>query len=319
MQIDLGQFYFSLIVIGIIILLGFFLGKTKKINENTNKQLVNLLLSVFMPASLFNAFPYGMSEESYEMFVKGLIGGFIIMFAVIFVGKIIFHNKKVFKKELSDEAQFAFAFNNATFLGYPLIAAAFGGDVLIAYCGFIIAFNLALFSYGVWLFQHKISWKFIINTIINPNVIAVVLGMILSLSNLREDVPSVINQSINYIAAATTPLSLICIGYMLSTAKLKLVLKKWQLFIVALVQLTIAPLVTWGVLTVINLFIPTAFPVEVIVVCTLIQALPTATSLGLFAEKYGGDVGESSELVVISTLMSVVTLPIATMLLSNMI
>ena len=143
--------------------------------------------------------------------------------------------------------------------------------------------------------------------------------MILSLSNLREDVPSVINQSINYIAAATTPLSLICIGYMLSTAKLKLVLKKWQLFIVALVQLTIAPLVTWGVLTIINLFIPTAFPVEVIVVCTLIQALPTATSLGLFAEKYGGDVGESSELVVISTLMSVVTLPIATMLLSNMI
>jgi predicted permease len=51
------------------------------------------------------------------------------------------------------------------------------------------------------------------------------------------------------------------------------------------------------------------FPEEVIVVCTLIQALPTATSLGLFAAKYGGNDIESSELVTISTTLSIITMP----------
>jgi predicted permease len=51
------------------------------------------------------------------------------------------------------------------------------------------------------------------------------------------------------------------------------------------------------------------FQEEVIVVCTLIQALPTATSLGLFAAKYGGNDIESSELVTISTTLSLVTMP----------
>ena len=77
----------------------------------------------------------------------------------------------------------------------------------------------------------------------------------------------------------------------------------------AIIQLTIGPLVTWGLLTLMQ------FPVEVIQVCTLIQTLPTATSLGLFAVKYGGNAEESSELVTISTLFSVVTMPLMVLLL----
>ena len=96
---------------------------------------------------------------------------------------------------------------------------------------------------------------------------------------------------------------------MLSQAKIKKVFKKWKLMLTALIQLTVGPLVTWGLLTLMQ------FPVEVIQVCTLIQTLPTATSLGLFAVKYGGNAEESSELVTISTLFSVVTMPLMVMLL----
>ena len=54
----------------------------------------------------------------------------------------------------------------------------------------------------------------------------------------------------------------------------------------------------------------TASADEVIVVCTLIEALPTATSLGLLASKYGGDEAEASQLVTISTVLSIITMPI---------
>ena len=307
MDIDFSKFYSSLAVIIIIILFGFFLGKIKWIDKNTNKKLVNLLLMVFMPASLFCAFPTEYSDTYSNLFFEGLIGGAVTMLLVVAAAKILFI-KRFFPGELSYNAQFAFIFNNATFLGFPLINMAFGERGIIPYCGFIMAFNLALFSYGVWLFERQINAKFILKTLVNPNILAVVIGMILFLLriNVATTVP-VLYDSIKYISGATTPISLLCIGYMLSTAQFRALIKHWRLFIISALQLLLAPAITYFVTK--FLF---NFPDEVVLICTLIQALPTATSLGLFAEKYGGDVSETSQLVVISTLMSTVTLPAVT-------
>ena len=303
---DLSLFYASLATIVIIISLGFLLGKKKMISEKTNKDLVNLLLSVFMPAALLNAFPTTFDQGSADLFVKGLLAGLAVMFAMTLAAQFFF-GKWLFKGELRYEAKFAFIFNNATFLGYPLISTAFDKSVVIAYCGFIVAFNFALFSYGVFLFERKLSLKFFKNLLLNPNIIAVVLGMVMFLFSFQLWPP--LQNAISYVASATTPLSLICIGYMLSHAHLKQLWKRWRLAVIALIQLIFAPLLTW------LLLVALYFPKEVIIVCTLIQALPTATSLGLFAEKYGGNQVESSELVVISTALSMATLPVVVLLL----
>lgn len=301
MDIELTTFYARLAAIGIILLLGFCLGKWKLISTNTNKELTNLLLTVFMPASLFVAFPNEYDESTINLFFSGLLAGIIVMLMLIIVSRVIF-NKYLFKGGLRFESQFALIFNNATFLGYPIVVNTFGPSGTIAYCGFIIAFNIALFSYGIWLFEHKISLKLLKSVATNPNIIAVLLGMILFLANVH--LPNFITDAVGYVGGATTPLSIICIGFMLSRADFKVLIKKWRLFIVALVQLVFGPLITWGLLTALH------FPVEVIQVCTLIQALPTATSLGLFATKYGGNNIESSELVTISTLLSIITMPL---------
>ena len=292
MEINLADFYSRLGTIAVLLALGFLLGKLKLISTETNKQLVNLLLMVFMPAALFSAFPATYSEASLQMFFSGLVGGFIVMLAGIIASRLIF-NKRLFKKDLHYESQFAFIFNNATFLGYPIISHAFGEAGVVPYCGFIIAFNLALFSYGIYLFEHKLSWHLVRQTVTNPNIIAVLLGMVCFLLNFQ--IPSFLNDAISFTGSATTPLSLICIGYMLSRAKIIKLLKRWRLLIVAAIQLTVSPIITHFIL------FGLGFPSEVVVVCTLIQALPTATSLGLFAAKYGGNETESSELVTIST------------------
>lgn len=301
MELNLSNFYTSLGVIAIIVLLGFFLGKKNLIDEAANKKLVGLLLSIFMPASLFSAFPASADEGLLNLFFLGLLAGFIVMLTLILLSKLIF-NHHLWQKSLASEAQFAFIFNNATFLGYPIISTTFGEEGIIPYCGFIIAFNLALFSYGIWLFRRHDAKHFLKKTLLNPNIIAVLLGMLIFLFHV--ELPTFLNSSVKYVAGATTPLSLLCIGYMLSSANLKKVLKSWRLLVISLIQLLLAPFVTFGLLSLLKL------PSEVIIVCTLIQALPTATSLGLFAEKYGGRVEESSELVVISTLCSVLTLPL---------
>lgn len=306
MEIELTVFYARLGSIALIMALGFLLGKFKFISEKTNHDLTNLLLTVFMPASLFMAFPSEYDQASANLFFSGLLAGALVMLVLIILAKFIF-NKKWMGKDLSHESQFALIFNNATFLGYPIVVNTFGPSGILAYCGFIISFNIALFSYGIWLFEQKISIKLLTKIIFNPNIIAVVLGMIFFLFGIT--LPNFLTDAVGYIGGATTPLSIICIGFMLSQAKLKKVLTKWKLMLTAIIQLTLGPLITWGLLTVLQ------FPIEVIQVCTLIQALPTATSLGLFAVKYGGNEAESSELVTISTVFSMVSLPLMVLLL----
>lgn len=306
MGIELSQFYARLGAIALILILGFCLGKWKLISTSTNKDLTNLLLTVFMPASLFVAFPSEYDEESLHLFFSGLVAGILVMTLLIIISRIIF-NKWWFKGGLRSEAQFAFIFNNATFLGYPIVVNTFGPSGTIAYCGFIIAFNIALFSYGIWLFEHKVTPKLMKSIVTNPNIIAVLLGMILFLTNIQ--LPSFITDAVGFVGGATTPLSIICIGFMLSRADFKAIFKKWRLVLIAASQLIIGPIVTFLILTWLK------FPPEVVSVCTLIQALPTATSLGLFATKYHGNNIESSELVAISTLLSVVTMPVMVLLL----
>lgn len=301
MEIELTEFYARLGAIGLIIILGFVLGKLKMISTETNKQLTNLLLTVFMPASLFLAFPAEYSETSLNLFFAGIVAGVLIMFTLIILAKLIF-NKVWFKGGLRFESQFALIFNNATFLGYPIVVNTFGPSGIIAYCGFIIAFNIALFSYGIWLFERKITPKLFKSIVTNPNIIAVILGMLLFLANIK--LPTFITSAVGFVGNATTPLSIICIGFMLSHADFKTIFKKWRLILTAIIQLVLGPVVTFFLLTWLK------FPTEVIQVCTLIQALPTATSLALFATKYGGNNIESSELVTVSTLLSIVTMPL---------
>ncbi len=300
MDIPLELFYSRLGTIAIILVLGFILGKAKLIDTKANRCLVNLLLTVFMPASLFVAFPSEFNKETSDLFFKGLAAGIIVMLALIAASRVIF-NKHFYKGELRFESQFALIFNNATFLGYPIISSVFGSQGIVPYCGFIIAFNIALFSYGVFLFERKLTAKLFYGIIKNPNIIAVILGMALFLSGLK--MPGFVMDAAQFTGNATTALSIICIGFMLSHADFEKLIKKWRLIVTATIQLIVGPVLTYFLLAFLN------FPDEVIIVCTIIQTLPTATSLGLFAAKYGGNDIEASELVTISTLLSLVTMP----------
>ena len=97
MEIELTVFYARLGSIALIMALGFLLGKFKMISEKTNRNLTNLLLTVFMPASLFMAFPSEYNQDSVDLFLSGLIAGALIMFVLIILAKIVF-NKGWMKK-----------------------------------------------------------------------------------------------------------------------------------------------------------------------------------------------------------------------------
>ena len=308
-MIDLGIFYSNLATVGLIIFLGFIFGKTGWIGEKTNKQLTNILLSVAMPASLFMAFPRNFNHDSLSDFLAGFFGGWAAFFTLLILSKVLFSAKKL-KSQLHAH-QFAFIFNNASFLGYPLVYALFGDSMLMAYCGFSVVFNVTLFSYGIYLFEKKISRQTIAKIALNPNILAVLFGFLLFIAPFELELPTFASNFLTYIGGIMTPLSLICIGYLLSRANISEIWKKKRLFITCGLQLTLGPLITLLVVTVLQL------PPHVKVMLVLLQSLPTATTLGLFSEKYGGDTAEASEIVMVSTLLSILTLPIMSLVINS--
>lgn len=300
MQVDLSIFYSSLATIGLIIGLGWFSGKRGWIDERTNKSLVNLLLNVAWPFALLGAFPGEFKPEYLHSFLYGLFGGVAVLLVAIIVSRILFPRRRNPKNYF--EYQFAFIFNNASFLGFPLISTIYGQAGLVPYAGFIVIFNLALFGYGVSLFRQKFEWRDIGRTLLNPNVLAVLAGFLLFLFSIQ--LPGFLADAVKYTGSMMTPLSLICIGFMLSRADIRQIVKSKILVLTSLAQLILGPLITFVVLKLIGA------PQDVTHILVLIQALPTATSLGLFAEKYRDDTGSASELVAISTILSAITLPL---------
>lgn len=308
-MLNLAIFYNNLATVGLIILLGFILGRKKWLNENTSKQLTNILLSIIMPVALFTAFPRKFHHESLIDFLLGLGGGLTIFVVLIIASKLLFRPNKL--KGKANYHQFAFIFNNASFLGYPLVQALFGDEMMMAYCGFNMMFNISLFSYGVFLFEKKITKKSLKNIFLNPNIVVVLFGFILFIVPFEIELPQFMDSFLTYIGAIMTPLSLICIGYLLSKADYKNIFKKKRLFITCGLQLTLGPVLTLLVVSILGL------PPHIKVMLVLLQSLPTATTLGLFAEKYGKDTDEASEIVMVSTILSIITLPIMSLVINS--
>jgi len=309
--VDLAIFYTSLATIVLIILVGLFVSKKGWVDEHANKTIVNLLLNVAWPCALLMSFPSQYSEEHLESFLWGAGGGFLVLLVVILVSRLLFRKKRHPYNYF--EYQFAFIFNNASFLGFPLVSAIYGQNGLVPYSGFIVIFNLALFGYGVALFRQNFSVKELLKTFLNPNVIAVLLAFVMFLFSFQ--LPKFGEDTVKQIGALMTPMSLICIGFMLSRANLIQIFRQKILVLTCLAQLILDPLITFLVLKAIG---APALTIQIIV---LIQALPTATSLGLFAEKYYSDsksyVSYASELVAISTVLSAITLPLMVWVMFN--
>lgn len=299
----LATFYTSLGAVLLMIGVGFLFGKLHLINQAAHQVIANLLLFLAMPCALFAAFPQNYHPASLQMFLFATLAGAATLIVAIVLAAVIFPHRRLGSNHKLH--QFAYIFNNASFLGYPLVVSVFSSDhdALIYYSGLMLAFNLALFSYGVYLVQKKVTLKQIALLLLNPNIIAVCLGLLGFIYSWQ--LPEFLRLSITAGKNLTTPLSLLAIGFLLSLTKnWREILSQRQLFFTCLLQLLLMPTTTFLLLYYLHA------PETMILMFTMIQALPTATSLVIFSEKYHNDKKEAAKLVLISTLLSLLTLPV---------
>ena len=209
---------------------------------------------------------------------------------------------------------FASAFSNPGFFGIPLIVATLSDGAVFYVAAFIAFVNLMQWSYGVALLttdaaaaKEKGSWKKYLPSpkriFTAPFMIAFLIGLFFFLTRLS--MPELVYKSIQYIANLNTPLAMFTIGiYMAQTHPGKM-FQKPKLYLLSAVRLLIIPLVCMLALH----FLPAEFS-EMKMALLIVSACPTGSNVAVYAQLYDSDYSYAVETVIISTLLSIVTIPL---------
>lgn len=200
--------------------------------------------------------------------------------------------------------RYAAVFGNCGYMGLPLTNAVLGTQGVFFCSAVIVAFQVCAFTYGIYVMtadqegKGAFDWKMIL---LNPGVIAVIVGLPLYFSNLQ--LPTVLLQPVQYLSDMNTPLAMLIFGTYLAHADFRTMLREKKIALVALCKLILLPLILLG------FYILFGIRGTLLATLVLTASAPSANNTVMFAAKYDKDTGLAAQTVSAVSLISIVTMP----------
>ncbi|MBW9155990.1 AEC family transporter [Clostridium sp. FP2] len=294
-----SQLVNQVMVLFIVMMVGFYAKKKNFFNIIVDKGLSELLLNITLPFMIVTSFNIKYEATMVSNAQKILIYSFLIHIGLIFISKILFFK---FPSNKQQVFRFVTIFCNVGFMGYPVLESIYGGVGVFYAAIFNIPFNLLVWTVGVMLYTGEKDFKSMRKAIANPAIIAVFIGIILFVFSIRLPLP--IENSLKLVGSTTTPISMIIVGSMLAEMKFKNIFSDISIYYATVVRLLIVPMLIYVVLKFLKVD-------ELLLnICVILQAMPAAVITAIIAEKHGGDSLLASQCVFITTMVSVITIPI---------
>lgn len=288
----------QILIMFLMIVVGYFMAKANMMTERGTKEMSVVLMKVVVPMIIISSF-----QREFE---TGLFVKWIIMFLVsaltyavqIILVSIVYRNKDA---EGYAESKLGVVLPNNGFLAFPLMQALVGDIGIFLGATNVIILTILQWTYGVKLFRpnEKISIKKIV---LNPGMIAVILGLILFVSPIK--LPTPVFKAVDTIGSMNTPLAMIVLGGLMAQSDLKNEIKKLCYYKLSFLKLVAIPVIMVPVL----LGLPLSPDIRLIAFICCVT--PTATSVSMMSQIYDGDYKFATLTVVITTLISAVTMPV---------
>ena len=285
---------FMLMIIGIII------HKKGIIDSTSRKALSNLLINVILPCNILNSFMSKIEVTSE------LIGNCIVAVAISmgiqlcasFGSRFLFRK---YPKEKANVMSYGMIVSNSSFIGIPIAESIFGNTAVMYTSVFQIPIRITMWTAGLTLFTEVDRKKAFRTLITHPCVIAVFVGFILMV--LQIPFPSFVTGTISSISRCTSAVSMIVIGSVLAEIEWKNVFDSQVLYF-SLLRLVAFPLVVLLVLKIVNV-------ADLISgLSVLMTGMPAGATTAVLAEQYGCDSRFAAKLILVSTLLSIITIPL---------
>ncbi len=294
--------FWQVVALFLLMAFGYAGEKSGIINENDSKVLSNISLVFVTPCLIINSFNIEYDPSKLSGLLVCLAASVLIHAVAILAVELTTKGNKDANLLKLRVIKFAIVFSNAAYMGIPLQQAVLGADGVFYGSVYVAVFNITLWTYGVVLSTGnlgEISGK---KLALNPGLIGVTIGILLFLLPIR--LPDILSSTISSMAVLNTPLAMLIIGFYLAKSDILAALKDKTVYLVSAVKLVAIPLLTLGVM-----YLCGVRGAPLVAMVTTASA-PTAAATSMFATKFDNDVILSVNLVTVSTVFSIITMPI---------
>ena len=296
----------------VMIMLGFILVKTKLVNPDSKKSLSNILVYVVVPCMIVNSFIATYDDSILENLLWSFLVSFILLVLGIVVSFVICIKYKTSDKPI---LLFALMFSNASYMGIPLIQALFGDIGVIYASGFLTLFNILLWTVGYMVVSKTFNIKSTLISILKtPIIYSLIIGLLIFIFQIP--VPNIIKTPLNLLGNMNTPLSMLVTGMIIGSSNVLTVVKNKYVWLNVAFRLLLIPLICLGVTYLLS-FLPISK--EVLKIAFILMATPSAAITSIFAIKFNYNEDVAAGVVIITTILSIITLPLFTLAIDSLI
>lgn len=286
----------QVIIMFLIMVLGWILAKRDFIEDKAITTMNRLVIYVAGPSIMLKSFNVDFSTERMLEMAVAIVCSVAVMLIAIAIGRIFF-------RSTNRIAQYSVVFNNCGFIGIPLVQAVLGEEAVFYMTLFMAIWNLFAWTYGIQTLSGDrkfASWK---NIVLNPATLAVFFGMFLFLMPFK--LPAVLDTTLDYLGGMNTPLAMLVLGHSVAGISLKKIAADKAAWRISFFRLIVIPLVTLLFL----MLLPSQF-VEIKYTLLIAACTPIGAMLVMFMNMLDKNTARASGMVVLSTICSMVTIPV---------
>lgn len=299
--------FINVLILFMLLFLGFIMGTKKIVAHSSINDITNILIDVSIPCTIVVSLIRPFSQRLIGDTIKVCLC--ILIFHLVMTG-ISYGLSKILKVDKLKQGSWIFAlvFSNNAFIGYPLMYALYGNDGLFLMAMGNIVQNILIFSIGVKMTNlnyGKDEHVRLRNIIITKQNIAVVIGLIIFFTQIA--IPKPLVTLITYVSNLTVPLSMIVVGLSLSRYDVRNMFTDGEVYRLTAIRMVIIPIIMLLAYKGLGINANKDLPLAILYFTAVLPA-PAFTTI--MAERYNTSIEFSSKCVFITTIISIITVPV---------
>ena len=287
-----------------LVVVGYVAGKLGYLGGDFDRQLSRLVINITCPALILSSAMTG--ELPDRQFILPLL--LISTLTYIVLTAVAFFLPRYLTKHREDEGAIGFAlmFGNVGFMGYPVVASIFGHEAVFYAAVLNVVNTFAVFTVGTVLITGKNEVegnRFEKKVLYSTPMLAAYLTMLIVALRI-DNIPQYISQPLTMLGNITVPAALLIIGSSMSQLSLRSLMGNSTVYMTTALRLAVLPLAVYYLMTALG------FSPFVVNINTVVIAMPVATYGTILCLKYEKDTTMITEVTFITTLLSMLTIPL---------
>ena len=284
-------------------LVGVICQKKQILNYAVREKLTDIVFRITLPCMIFKSFCMEFDWAVLRQGSLALLAAAGIAVMSLVLGKILY---PTFPPEEKCVLQYGTLVSNSGFVGLSVVSGVYGNTGLFLGSLFIIPTRILMWSAGISLFTKAPMGEKIKKVVLNPAIIAVELGLVWMF--LQLPLPGFLDQALDGLGGCTSPMAMVLVGAILADVPLRSAFAPKIFYLVAVRQILLPGL---------SLIILRALraPADIIGISVVLTGMPIGSTTAILAQKYGANAQFASKCIFVSTLTSLITVPILTMFL----